>query len=40
MARPRGLEEAVAGGQCLAALLVCYCHIEFSFQGIHIMYMY
>ena len=33
VARPRALVEAVAGGQCLAALLVHYHHQEFSFQG-------
>lgn len=31
--RPRGLVEAVAGGQSLAALLIYYCHQEFGFKG-------
>lgn len=31
--RPRGLVEAVAGGQSLAALLIYYCHHEFGFKG-------
>ena len=33
VARPRGLVEAVTGGQSLAALLIYYCHQEFGFKG-------
>ena len=33
VARPRGLVEAVAGGQSLAALLVHYRPHDFAFQG-------
>lgn len=37
IANPRSLVEAVAGGQSLAALLVHYCHHEFTFSGKNVL---
>ena len=38
IAQPRTLMEAVTGGQSLAALLVFYQHLDFTFEGSYLFF--